>query len=78
MKHYSLILYKNDSLNTDYIISCLIKYCKHDVLQASQCTLIVNNNGKCDIFSGDFEEVTFLLHELENKKLNVKIKEKCV
>jgi ATP-dependent Clp protease adaptor protein ClpS len=78
MKHYSLILYDDSSLSTEYIMSCLIKYCNHEILQASQCVLITKNNGECDIFSGNLEEITCLLNELQSKKLNVKIKEKCV
>ena len=42
---YSLILY-NDDINTfDHVINCLIRICKHDVLQAEQCAWLVHNRG---------------------------------
>lgn len=47
-----LVLY-NDDVNTfDFVIQCLIEVCKHDALQAEQCTYIVHYNGKCTVKPG--------------------------
>src|ERR1051326_5896669 len=49
-----LILY-NDDVNTfDYVIECLVDICKHDALQAEQCTYIVHYTGKCAVKSGSY------------------------
>lgn len=51
---WSVVLY-NDDVNTfDWVIECLIKYCKHNPIQAEQCALIVHTKGKCQVKSGDF------------------------
>ena len=37
----------NDDVNTfDHVIESLIKVCRHDSIQAEQCTLIIHYNGK--------------------------------
>jgi len=52
-----LVLF-NDEVNTfDYIILCLIKVCKHDSIQAENCTMIAHNRGKCRIKKGSFDEL---------------------
>ena len=49
-----LILY-NDDVNTfEHVIDALIDICKHDMLQAEQCTYIVHYNGKCSVKNGSY------------------------
>ncbi|MFN8164798.1 MAG: ATP-dependent Clp protease adaptor ClpS [Bacteroidia bacterium] len=49
-----LVLY-NDDVNTfDFVIEALIEICKHDQLQAEQCTYIVHYNGKCVVKSDSY------------------------
>jgi ATP-dependent Clp protease adaptor protein ClpS len=49
-----LILY-NDDVNTfDHVIECLVEICKHDLIQAEQCTYIVHYNGKCTVKSDSY------------------------
>lgn len=76
MKKYNIEL-KSSSLDSLFIISCLIKHCNHFLEQADQCVTIMNNVGKCNIYSGDYENVFKVFESLKNLNLNVKIKE-CV
>lgn len=57
VKTHKLTLYNDDVNSYSYVMACLIKFCNHHPLQAEQCALIANNNGKCDIKSGDFMEM---------------------
>lgn len=52
-----LIVY-NDDVNTfDHVIESLVKVCKHDLIQAEQCTYIIHFNGKCQVKHGTFEKL---------------------
>ena len=48
----------NDDINTfDHVIETLIKICKHDPIQAEQCTFIIHYNGKCAVKSGEYKDL---------------------
>ncbi len=49
---HSLILYNDDVHNFEYVIESLIKVCRHDLEQATQCTYLVHFKGKCDVKKG--------------------------
>lgn len=52
------IIVYNDDFNTfDFVIESLIKVCKHDPIQAEQCTYLIHYKGKCSIKKGSFEEL---------------------
>jgi len=52
-----LIVY-NDDVNTfDHVIESLIKVCRHETIQAEQCTHIIHYNGKCQVKRGSFEKL---------------------
>jgi ATP-dependent Clp protease adaptor protein ClpS len=52
-----LVVY-NDEFNTfDHVIDSLIKICKHDPIQAEQCTFIIHYNGKCAVKKGSYEKL---------------------
>lgn len=54
---HKIILF-NDEFNTfDYVINMLIKVCDHTNLQAEQCSIIVHNNGKCDVKTGEYSDL---------------------
>jgi len=50
-----LILHNDDVHTFDYVIESLVKVCRHDVVQAEQCTYIVHYKGKCDVLKGAHE-----------------------
>jgi ATP-dependent Clp protease adaptor protein ClpS len=55
VKLRELIIYNDDYNTFDFVIESLIEICKHDVLQAEQCTYIVHYNGKCAVKNGTYE-----------------------
>jgi ATP-dependent Clp protease adaptor protein ClpS len=57
---HKLVLYNDDENSYLEIMACLVAVCDFEPLQAEQCALIANNNGKCDIKHGDFAD---LLHK---------------
>lgn len=69
----NIVLY-NDEVNTfDFVIESLIEVCKHDLLQAEQCTLIVHYNGKCAVKQGDFTKLRPLCEALLDRGLSATI-----
>lgn len=72
-KSRSLILY-NDDVNTfDTVIDALIKVCKHETIQAEQCTWIVHYNGKCAVKEGEFKKLRPMRQALSERGLTAKI-----
>ena len=52
---HSLLVF-NDEVNTfDHVIETLIKVCKHDRVQAEQCTMIIHYKGKCEVKKGSLD-----------------------
>ncbi|MGM0636574.1 MAG: ATP-dependent Clp protease adaptor ClpS [Bacteroidota bacterium] len=48
----------NDDFNTfDHVIDTLVATCEHHPIQAEQCALIIHYKGKCDVKSGDFNDL---------------------
>lgn len=50
----NLVLYNDDYNTFEFVIESLIEVCKHDPLQAEQCTYIVHYNGKCSVKNGSY------------------------
>ncbi len=68
-----LILY-NDDVNTfDHVITCLVRICQHDLIQAEQCASIVHHNGKCGIKRSTFEKLKPMCEALLDQGLSAKI-----
>ncbi|HPD53878.1 MAG: ATP-dependent Clp protease adaptor ClpS [Bacteroidota bacterium] len=68
-----LVLY-NDDVNTfDFVIQCLIEVCKHDALQAEQCTYIVHYNGKCTVKTGSYLQLNPMRQALLDRGLSAVI-----
>ena len=66
----------NDEVNTfEWVIECLIKYCKHEALQAEQCAWIVHTKGKCMVKSGDFDTLEPICTALCDNGLSATIEE---
>jgi ATP-dependent Clp protease adaptor protein ClpS len=69
----NVILY-NDEVNTfDFVIETLIKVCKHDPVQAEQCTYLVHYAGKCAVKSGTFTELKPVCEALADRGLTAAI-----
>jgi ATP-dependent Clp protease adaptor protein ClpS len=72
-KTHKLVLYNDDIHDFLYVVACLIRYCKHEPLQAEQCAVITHNTGKCSVKSGDFLEMLELKTNLEGLDLKTEI-----
>lgn len=56
-KENKIVLF-NDEVNTfDHVIDMLIATCDHTPIQAEQCSLIVHYKGKCNVKSGDYDDL---------------------
>lgn len=68
-----IILY-NDDVNTfEHVINMLMKYCKHDALQAEQCAYIVHYKGKCGVKKGTFDKLRPVCEALLDNGLSAEI-----
>ena len=48
----------NDEVNTfDNVIDMLVDVCDHTAIQAEQCSLIVHYKGKCNVKTGDINDL---------------------
>ena len=74
-KTHKLILFNDDEHDFLYIIACLIRFCKHDAIQAEQCALIAHSNGSVDVASGDFMDVLELHESLSKMNMKTEIAE---
>jgi ATP-dependent Clp protease adaptor protein ClpS len=70
-KPYRLDLHNDDYNTFDWVITCLMKTCKHDEEQAAQCAHIVHFNGKCDVKYGDYDTISIMKEKLKTAGLSV-------
>ena len=68
-----LILFNDDDNTFDWVIQSLVEICKHDVVQAEQCSLIVHNNGKCQVKFAEIKVLEPMAHSLLDRGLTVEI-----
>lgn len=60
----AILTLHNDDYNTfEHVINCLVAYCDHDFIQAEQASVIVHNNGKCEVMRGEYPLV-FAVYKL--------------
>jgi len=70
---HNLIVY-NDDINTfDHVIESLIKICKHDSVQAEQCTMLIHYKGRCDVKSGEYEKLTGMCTNLLDRGISAEV-----
>lgn len=50
----SLVVFNDDFNTMDHVIETLVKICKHDPLQAEQCTMLIHYRGKCSVKEGGY------------------------
>jgi ATP-dependent Clp protease adaptor protein ClpS len=71
----ALLLY-NDDVNTfEFVTESLIQVCKHDPVQAEQCTYLVHYTGKCVVKNGTFKKLRPLCEALLERGLTAKIED---
>ncbi len=68
------IVVYNDDVNTfDHVIDTLVKVCKHDTVQAEQCTYIIHYKGKCGVKNGAYEELKPICTAILERGINAEI-----
>lgn len=70
-KPYRLDLHNDDFNSFSWVITCLMKICKHEYEQANQCAFIVHHNGVCDVKYGDYDTISEMKSKLQNAGLSV-------
>lgn len=68
-----LIIYNDDYNTFDHVIDSLVKVCKHEIIQAEQCTWIIHYNGKCAVKNGSLEDLRPMRHALTERGIDAKI-----
>ena len=68
-----LIVYNDDFNTFDHVIESLIKVCKHDPIQAEQCTFLIHYKGKCSVKNGDFEELAPIRNAICQRGISAEI-----
>lgn len=70
---YKLILHNDDIHTFDDVIEALIQICKHDPIQAEQCTMLVHFKGKCAVKTGSMEVLKPMHEKLIARSLTSEI-----
>ena len=68
-----LIVFNDDYNTFDHVIDSLIKVCKHDVLQAEQCTTLIHYKGKCQVKRSDYETLEPMCTALLDRGISAEI-----
>lgn len=72
-EHKFLILYNDEVNEFDYVIESLIQVCRHDPIQAEQCTFIAHMKGKCDVKKDIYNKLKPMREALSDRGLKSKI-----
>jgi len=68
-----IVLYNDDFNTFDFVIESLIKVCKHEVIQAEQCTYLVHYAGRCSVKKGTYEAMEPMCTALLERGLTAEI-----
>ncbi|HEU4719711.1 MAG TPA: ATP-dependent Clp protease adaptor ClpS [Bacteroidia bacterium] len=68
-----LVIYNDDFNTFEFVIETLMKVCRHDLIQAEQCTMIIHNNGKCGVKRGTAEELQPMCEAILERGISAKI-----
>lgn len=70
----SNLVVHNDDINTfEYVIDTLVDVCKHDPVQAEQCTWIIHHKGKCVVKSGDREALMSMRKQIHERNIKATV-----
>ena len=68
-----LVIYNDDYNSFDHVINSLVKVCKHESIQAEQCTFIIHHNGKCAVKKGELKTLKPMRDALCERGIDAKI-----
>ena len=74
-KAHKLVLYNDDVNSFDWVITCLMKYCKNTQEQAEQNAWFVHFKGKAIVKSGEVRKLKPMCEALCENGLNAKVEE---
>lgn len=69
----NLVIYNDDFNTFDHVIDSLVKVCKHELVQAEQCTWIIHYNGKCAVKEGNMKKLLPMRRALSERGIDAKI-----
>lgn len=72
-KEKSIVVYNDDVNSFDFVIETLIKYCGHQVEQATQCTYLIHYKGQCAVKNGSYKSLKPICEALLESGLTAKI-----
>jgi ATP-dependent Clp protease adaptor protein ClpS len=70
---HDLVLFDDDVNTFDFVMDALVKVCKHDSVQAEQCTYIVHFSGKCTVKRGEMGRLKSMCSALLDRGLTAEI-----
>ena len=73
LNDYCLVLFNDDFNKYEFVVKCLIDICRHDPIQAEQCTFIAHHKGKCDIKIGSLDLLEKMKSEFDLRGLSTVI-----
>jgi ATP-dependent Clp protease adaptor protein ClpS len=73
VKTHKLTIYNDDVNSYEYIMACLIRFCKHEPIQAEQCAMIAHNTGRCTVKTGNFNDIFEMHKDLKNMDILTEI-----
>ena len=73
VKTHKLTIYNDDVNSYEYIMACLIRFCKHEQIQAEQCAMIAHNTGRCTVKTGNFNDIFEMHKDLKNMDILTEI-----
>ncbi|RJE75389.1 Clp protease ClpS [Reichenbachiella sp. MSK19-1] len=68
-----LVVFNDDVNSFDHVIDILIKVCKHERIQAEQCTYIIHFNGKCEVKKGTYKALKPMKEAILDEGINASI-----
>jgi ATP-dependent Clp protease adaptor protein ClpS len=68
-----LILHNDDFNTFDFVIDSLVEICNHEHEQAEQCAIITHFKGKCNVKTGDYQQLKQMSDEMTLRGLTVSI-----
>lgn len=71
--NHDLIVFNDDFNTFDFVIEALVKVCDHDLIQAEQCTMLIHYTGKCQVKSGEFEELAAMCTALLDRGITAEV-----
>ncbi|HTL81358.1 MAG TPA: ATP-dependent Clp protease adaptor ClpS [Bacteroidia bacterium] len=70
---YDLVIYNDDYNTFQHVIETLMEVCKHDQLQAEQCTLLIHYKGKCGVKRGTAQELKPMCEAILTRGISAKV-----